>query len=100
MSRSRWISLVITVLCVVSHVSICAASNRVMSLEDSGLSREVFQRIERQIESDIADGFTSAQLVVRRHGRLVYQNAWGRVNSYAKNGERIASAPALTNDTL
>ena len=100
MSRSRWISLVITVLCVVSHVSICAASNRVMSLEDSGLSREVFQRIERQIESDIADGFTSAQLVVRRHGRLVYQNAWGRVNSYAKNGERIASAPAVTNDTL
>lgn len=85
---------------ILFQAAVCEAANRIIRLEGSGISEETFNRIEQRIESDIANGFTSAQLVVRRHGRLVYQNAWGRVNSYTKDGKRLKTAPPVTNDTL
>ena len=48
------------------------------SLDDSGIRPEAMALISDIIESDIANGFPSAQLAVIRNGRLVYSNAWGK----------------------
>ena len=47
-------------------------------LEDSGIRPEAIALISDIIESDVANGFPSAQLAVIRNGRLVYSNAWGK----------------------
>ena len=52
------------------------------------------------IEADVRHGFTSAQLAVVRNGRLIYQNAWGRTNSYAPDGTPLSDSAPVTNDTL
>lgn len=48
------------------------------TLEEAGISEQSISLISDLIESDIEHGFTSAQLSIIRHGRLVYENAWGR----------------------
>ena len=70
------------------------------TLEEVGLRKEPFELIEKIIQSDINNGFSSAQLAVIKDGKLVYQNAWGLLNSYNKNGSRIEDGVKVTNDTM
>ena len=72
------------------------------TLKDAGISEQSVGLISDIIESDIEHGFTSAQLAIIRHGRLVYENAWGSVNSYDRDGNPIPAEErqAVTTDTL
>ena len=65
-----------------------------------GMDEDSFRQIEEIIKTDIANGFTSAQLAVMKDGKLVYENAWGRVNSYYPDGTRNEESPEVTTDTL
>ena len=65
-----------------------------------GINPETLRLIGDIIESDVAHGFTSAQLAVVKNGRLVAQQAWGRVNSYNPDGTRNTDAAAVTADTM
>ncbi len=69
------------------------------SLASSGISASAIKLIDSIISTDIDKGFTSAQLAVVKDGRLVYQNAWGTIQTYDSDGARVSSA-AVTNDTL
>ena len=68
--------------------------------EQVGLDRDVLEALEQLIQSDVDNGFPSAQMAVVKNGRLVYQNAWGRVNAYLPGGTPNTASPAVTNDTL
>lgn len=65
-----------------------------------GIRPETLRLIQDLIESDIRYGFTSAQLAVVRNGRLVYENAWGRTNSYNPDGTPMTEGRDVTTDTL
>ncbi|WP_051656918.1 serine hydrolase [Butyrivibrio sp. AE3004] len=65
-----------------------------------GIDKKPLELIDRIIQSDIDNGFTSAQLAIIKDGRLVYQNAWGLENSYDQNGNRLRKGTAVTNETL
>lgn len=65
-----------------------------------GIRAETLQLISDLIASDVEHGFPSAQLAVVKNGRLVYENAWGRVNSYEPDGTRKTDSPLATTDTL
>lgn len=65
-----------------------------------GIHPEALQLISDIIESDIAHGFTSAQLAVVKNGRLVIQREWGRVNSYNPDGTSNADSAPVTADTM
>ncbi len=65
-----------------------------------GIRPETLRLVEGLIESDVRYGAAAAQLAVVRHGRLVYENAWGRVNSYRPDGTPDLSAPPATTGTL
>lgn len=69
-------------------------------LDEVGLSKESFDLIDDIISSDIKNGFSSAQLAVIKDGKIVYQNAWGYVNSYNQDGSKIEDGIKVTNDTL
>ena len=60
----------------------------------------VFEIIDEIVKTDIKYGFTAAQLSVIKNGNLVYENGWGRVNSYDENLNRINSTDLVTTDTL
>ena len=85
-------------------VSIYAAYPEVLpgTLEEAGISEDAAGLVSDIIESDIRNGFTSAQLAVIRHGRLVYENAWGSLNSYYQDGTPIPEGERtpVTTDTL
>lgn len=68
--------------------------------EEEGIRPETLSLISDLIETDIENGFTSAQLSVIRNGRLVYENAWGRTNSYLPDGTPDTESPMVTTDTL
>ena len=68
--------------------------------EQVGLDRDVLEALEQLIQSDVNNGFPSAQMAVVKNGRLVYPNAWGRVNAYLPDGTPNTASPAVTNDTL
>ncbi len=68
--------------------------------EEEGFRKETFELISDIIDSDISHGFSSAQLAVIRHGRLIYQNSWGSLNSYAQDGTRLTDLTPVSNDTL
>jgi len=70
------------------------------TLKEVGLSKEPFDLINDIVESDIENGYTSAQLAVIKDGKLVYQNSWGQTNSYNQDGTRIENGTKVTNDTL
>ena len=68
--------------------------------EEEGIQPETLSLISDLIETDIANGFTSAQLSIIRNGRLVYENAWGRTNSYLPDGTPCTDSAPVTTDTL
>ena len=68
--------------------------------EEAGISPQCLSLISDLIESDIENGFSSAQLAVVRDGRLVYENAWGRTNSYLPDGSPCTDSAPVTTDTL
>ena len=72
------------------------------ALEEAGISEASVGLVSDIIESDIRNGFTSAQLAVVRNGRLVYEKAWGSLNSYDQDGTPIPDAERtpVTTDTL
>ena len=45
-------------------------------------------------------GFTSAQLVVARYGKIIKKTNYGNVNSYNKDGSRIKDGKAVDDNTL
>ena len=85
-----------------AKVTVCVPYPEVLpgTPEEEGISPEALEMISELIESDIEFGFTSAQLAVVRNGRLVYENAWGKTNSYLPDGSVNTDSPAVTVDTL
>lgn len=65
-----------------------------------GLNPDVLETISQIVQSDVDNGFPSAQMAVIKNGKLVYQNAWGKVNSYNPDGSVKTDSPAVTNDTM
>ena len=70
------------------------------SIENSGINSKTLDLISDIITSDIEHGFTSAQLSIIRNGRLVYENAWGKTNSYNQNGTPKKDSKNVTVNTL
>ncbi len=70
------------------------------TLDEVGIDEKPLELIDKIIQSDVDNGFTSAQLAIIKDGRLVYQNAWGVLNSYDQEGNRIENGEPVTNDTL
>ena len=70
------------------------------SPREEGINELTLEMISDLIECDIDNGFTSAQLAVIRNGRLVWEKAWGKINTYLPDGSRDHSSPAVTTDTL
>lgn len=70
------------------------------SLQDVGIDRDALELLEQIIQADVNNGFPSAQMAIVKNGKLVYQNAWGKVNSYNPDGTPKTDSPAATNDTL
>lgn len=70
------------------------------NIEDSGIDSRVFEFIERIADEDIKNGFTSAQMAVIKDGKLIYENAWGKTNSYTASLQRTEEYPDVTVDTL
>ena len=65
-----------------------------------GIRPEALQLISDIIESDTDYGFSGAQLAVVKNGRLVYENAWGTVNRYERDGKIMEDGIAVNTDTL
>lgn len=65
-----------------------------------GIRPEALQLISDLIESDVGYGFPSAQMAVVKNGRLVYENAWGKINSYEPDGTPKTGSAPVTVDTL
>ncbi len=59
-----------------------------------------FEAIEDIVESDVKNGFTSAQIAVMKDNRLIYVNSWGLTNSYTIDGERIGNGTEVNDYTL
>lgn len=68
--------------------------------KEAGLADESIKLIEDLIASDIEYGFPSAQLSIVRGGKLVYENAWGLVNTYLPDGSKNETSAPVTTDTL
>lgn len=56
--------------------------------------------IDQIINAEIANGFTSAQLVVTRYGKIIKKTNYGNVNSYNKDNSRIKDGKAVDDNTL
>ncbi len=69
-------------------------------LSDVGLDEKPLELISRIVEADVDNGFSSAQMAVVKDGRLVYQNAWGNLNSYDEDGNRIDEGTPSTDETM
>ena len=69
-------------------------------LKEEGFHEEAFDLISDIIESDIEHGFSSAQLAVISHGKLIYANTWGSLNTYEKDGTKISDPVKADNDTM
>ena len=83
-------------------VTVCVPYPEILpgSAQDEGISAQALEMISDLISTDISHGFTSAQLAVIKNGRLVYENAWGKTNSYLPDGKVNESSPQVTTDTL
>lgn len=68
--------------------------------EEVGLNPDVLETISQIIQSDVDNGFPSAQMAVIKDGKLVYQNAWGKLNSYNPDGSVKTDSPMVTNETM
>ena len=69
-------------------------------LEEVGIDPAPLEMISQIIQADIDHGFSSAQLAIVKDGKLVYQNAWGELNSYEPDGTRIEGGTPVTVDTM
>ncbi|MBO7676595.1 MAG: penicillin binding protein PBP4B, partial [Erysipelotrichaceae bacterium] len=70
------------------------------TLEEEGFDPAAFELIDDIITKDLEYGFTSAQLAIIRHGKLVYNNTWGYLNSYDQQGNELKDKVAANNDTM
>lgn len=59
-----------------------------------------FKLIDQMIQAEIDHGFTSAQLVITHNGEIIKQSAYGLVNSYSPQGEKLTTGTQVTNETL
>ncbi|MBR3107916.1 MAG: penicillin binding protein PBP4B [Clostridia bacterium] len=66
----------------------------------SGIRPEAMRLVSDLISSDVEFGFPSAQLAIIRNGKLVYENAWGRLNAYLPDGTPNEASPRVTPDTM
>ena len=80
-------------------VHICIPFPEVISgtPEETGISAEALDLIDTIISCDIEHGFPAAQLAVVKDGKLVYENAWGNVRTYDRDGDPVQSAPVTSN---
>ena len=69
-------------------------------LLSAGICPETIRVIEAIVESDVRHGFPSAQMALIRNGKLVYRNAWGKLNSYEQDGMPKKNARQVTKETL
>lgn len=67
---------------------------------DEGAGNANFDLIDQIIEAEIANGYTSAEVIVVSSGKVLKQSAFGVVDSYTKDGTRITDGVPVTNDTL
>lgn len=83
-------------------VTVCVPYPEILpgSAKEEGISTQALEMISDLISSDISHGFTSAQLAVIKDGRMVYENAWGKTNSYLPNGKVNDASPQVTTETL
>ncbi len=83
-------------------VTLCVPYPEVLpgTAEEEGFSAQALEMVSDLIETDVSHGFTSAQLAVIRNGRLVYENAWGKTNSYLQDGSPDTESPEVTTETL
>ena len=65
-----------------------------------GIQPETLALISDMIESDVAYGFPAAQLAIVKNGVLVYENAWGTLNSCEQDGTPKTDSAPVTADTL
>ena len=70
------------------------------TLEEEGFDPATLMLIEDIIKEDIEYGFTSAQLAIIRHGKLVYSNTWGYLNSYDQDGNKLKDKMSADNETM
>ena len=69
-------------------------------LEEEGFDPATLKLIEDIINEDIEYGFTSAQLAIIRHGKLIYSNTWGYLNSYDQDGNELKDKIPADNKTM
>lgn len=83
-------------------VTVCVPYPEILpgSAEEEGISTQALEMISDLISTDISHGFTSAQLAVIKDGRMVYENAWGKTNSYLPDGKVNDASPQVTTETL
>ncbi|MDN6470822.1 MAG: penicillin binding protein PBP4B [Tetragenococcus koreensis] len=59
-----------------------------------------FKFIDQLINAEIKNGFTSAQLVVTKNGKIVKSSAYGNVNAYDQQGNPQKNSAKVTENTL
>lgn len=59
-----------------------------------------FKMIDQIIQSEIDNGFTSAQLVVTKNGKIIKSDSYGLVNSYNQDGTDLEDSAEVTDETL
>ena len=65
-----------------------------------GVDQDKLKLIDTIINNDIKYGFTSAQLAVIKDGIMIKNSAYGKLNSYNKDGTKKTDSPNVTTDTM
>ncbi len=63
-------------------------------------NRYNFADVDKLIESDVANGFPGAVLVVLKDGKIVKHSAYGSARKFADGGELLAKPEPMTRDTI
>ncbi|MGO3171012.1 MAG: penicillin binding protein PBP4B [Bavariicoccus seileri] len=71
-----------------------------LDADSSDTKQDTLTLIDQIIQSEVKNGFTSAQLVITHNGKVIKNEAYGEVNSYEPDGERITDGKKVTKDTL
>lgn len=71
-----------------------------LDADSSDTKQDSLTLIDQIIQSEVENGFTSAQLVITHNGKVIKNEAYGEVNSYQPDGERITDGKKVTKDTL
>jgi len=59
-----------------------------------------FLNVDKQINTDIEQGFPGAVLMVIKDGKVIKNTAYGYAQKYADGGELLASPVSMTTDTI